>query len=236
VIDDVVDEEPNPLRQRELIDLWKQELNRCYEGVTIVPLLKELKESIDRFQIPQEYFLKLIEGCEMDINKKRYETFEELYQYCYRVASMVGLVCMKIFEYKSSTSEEAAINLGIALQLTNIIRDVGVDLDKGRIYLPLEDLKTFNISEADLRSKDDSEKFKALMDFEYKRAMTYYEKGTLEFKKDPTNRLLAAKIMAVVYSRILKKIKKKNFPVLHRRIGLKFYQKLAILAQLLIFS
>lgn len=201
-----------------------------YKGTTIVPLLKELKESIDRFQIPQEYFLKLIEGCEMDITKSRYETFDELYEYCYRVASMVGLVCMKIFEYKSQQAEEAAIHLGIALQLTNIIRDVGVDLEKERIYLPQEDLKRFQVAEEDLQTHKYNDAFLRLMNFQYNRALSYYKKSTFIFLADPENKLLAARMMATVYRRILEKIRKRKFPVLHRPIKLSFPEKMGILA------
>lgn len=234
VIDDVVDEVENPNLQRELLDSWKRELAKTYEGLTIVPLLKELKESIDRFKIPKDYFLKLIEGCEMDITKKRYETFDELYEYCYRVASMVGLVCMKIFEYESPTSTESAVSLGLALQLTNIIRDVGTDLEKGRIYLPAEDLKRFNVSESDLKQSRESENFLKLMEFQYQRALNYYEKGFSEFSKDREKKLLAARIMGTVYRRILKKIKKQNYPVLNKKVKLHFFEKVRILVSILI--
>lgn len=233
VVDDVVDEEIDPLKQKELLDAWKRELISTYKDLTIVPLLKELKTIIDRFKIPQQHFLLLIEGCEMDITKKRYATFNELYDYCYRVASMVGLVCMKIFEYESPTSEEAAINLGVALQLTNIIRDVGVDLQKGRIYLPMEDLDKFGVTEADLISKKKTESFLKLMNFQYERALTYYEKGMSELKKDKEKKLLVVRIMAEVYRHLLKKIKRRRYPVLNKRIRLHLHEKLALLVSTL---
>lgn len=233
VVDDVVDEETDPARQKMLLDRWKQEIIRTYQGLTIVPLMKELKESIDRFAIPQEYFLKLIEGCEMDLTKRRYETFDELYAYCYRVASMVGLVCMKIFEYKSPTSEKTAADLGIALQLTNIIRDVGVDLKKGRIYLPREDLGKFGVTEESLAAKNENDRFLNLMHFQYRRAFSYYESGMAEFVNDKGKKLLAAQIMARVYRTLLEKIRGKKFPVLSLRVRLNFLEKIGILIPIL---
>lgn len=233
MVDDVVDEEPDVARQRELIGLWKEELQRTYQGITLVPLMKELKESIDRFAIPQNYFLKLIEGCEIDITKKRYATFEELYEYCYRVASMVGLVCMKIFEYESPTSEKTAVALGIALQLTNIIRDVGVDLTKSRIYLPDEDLRRFNVTEQDLLAGKSTDNFLKLMEFQYERAMGYYELGMSEYAHDKQHKLLAARLMGMVYQRILKKIRAQRYPVLSRKVKLSVAEKMFILAKAL---
>lgn len=234
VIDDVVDEEPLRNRQIEMIALWKNYLAQSYQGNPPNPLLVDLMESVRRFDIPQEYFIKLIEGCEMDITKQRYNTFEELYEYCYRVASMVGLVCMKIFEYKSPTSEKTAIDLGLALQLTNIIRDVGVDAGKGRVYLPQEDLKKFGVDENDFFKKTESENFYQLMDFQYGRAIDYYRSGFSEFQTDRHNKLLAAHIMGLVYLKILKKIRAQKYPVLHRKVKLGFAEKMIVLSEVLI--
>ena len=229
IIDDVVDEETNVVQAKLSLDSLRRELLQTYKGAATHPLFIELKESIDRYSIPVDYFLKLIEGCEMDITKNRYETFEELYQYCYRVASMVGLVCMKIFEYQSPTSDDTSVSLGIALQLTNIIRDVGVDLQKNRIYLPRRELEQFGVSENDLKAGIENEKWKLLMNFQYERAMTFYEKGFSEFKKDKEKKLLAARIMGIVYRRILEKIKEQNYPTLRTKVGLTFFEKMFIL-------
>lgn len=233
VVDDIVDEDPDLDSQIRGLSTWKEALIQTYEGKPRFPLLTELKESIDRFQIPREYFLKLIEGCEMDLTKKRYQNFQELHDYCTRVASMVGLVCMRIFEHKTETSDEAAINLGLALQLTNIIRDVGVDLDKGRLYLPLEDLEKFGVKELDLMAHQKNTAFLNLMEFQFQRAERYYELGFLEFKKNP-KRLLAATIMGQVYRSILKKIKSQGYPVLKERVSLSPFEKMGILIRVLI--
>lgn len=233
VIDDVVDEETDIAQAKRSIHSLRQELLRTYAGKPTHPLFVELKESIERFSIPIDYFLKLIEGCEMDITKSRYKNFEELYEYCYRVASMVGLVCMKIFEYQSPTSEQTAVDLGIALQLTNIMRDVGVDLQKNRIYIPKSDLEQFGITENDLRQGLENEKWKMLMNHQYDRAMTFYEKGFLEFSRDKEKKLLAARIMGVVYRQILEKIKEKNYPTLRTKVKLGFLEKFWILVKIL---
>ncbi|MDO8520356.1 MAG: presqualene diphosphate synthase HpnD [Deltaproteobacteria bacterium] len=228
IIDDIVDEK-GAKEAPPLLASWKKELDSAYTGTPQSQLVKELKESIDRFRIPRDYFLKLIEGCEMDLMKKRYATFGELYEYCYRVASMVGLVCMKIFEYESPTSERTATALGVALQLTNIIRDVGVDLEKGRVYLPEEDLKRFGVTEKDLLEGKRDENFHRLMEFQFERAERYYREGTSEFSSDREGKLLAARIMANVYRKILKKIRKENYPVLQKRVSLSVPEKFFIL-------
>ncbi len=233
VVDDVVDEEPNPEKQKKLLDEWRQKLTFSYQTKSDLPLLQELQESIRRFDIPLSYFLELLDGCEMDIAKKKYATFAELEVYCYKVASIVGLVCMKIFEYKSPTSENMAIKLGMALQLTNIIRDVGEDLTKNRIYLPQDELERFGVTENDLAHHQKTENFMHLMDFQYQRALTYYNEAFLEFPKDTEKKLLAARIMGVVYRCILEKIRKQKYPVLTKRVRLSFFEKGIILIKVL---
>lgn len=233
IVDDVVDEEADPVRAKAMLNSLRQELLQTYQGNPQHPLFAELKESIDRYKIPADYFLKLIEGCEMDMTKSRYETFEELYEYCYRVASMVGLVCMKIFEYQSPTSDKTAIDLGIALQLTNIIRDMGVDLKKNRIYIPQCDLKKFGLTEMDLKKGVTDHRFEKLMEAQYQRALSFYDSGFAEFSKDKNKKLLAAKIMGVVYRKILKKIREKNYPVLQYKVRLSFFEKCWILTKVL---
>lgn len=232
VIDDVVDEEPNKNKQIELLDSWKRELDNAYRGATIVPLLKELHLTIKEFNIPQEYFFKLIEGCEMDITKNRYANFEELYEYCYRVASMVGLVCLKIFEAKDNSLDQAAVDLGIALQLTNIIRDVGVDLEKNRIYLPQEDLEKFHISEQSLFDHQKTPEFLEMMQFQFSRAKDYYQKGLMPFRDSDQKNLLSARMMGEVYFTLLKKIKRNKFPSLTRRVKLNLGEKMLILMRM----
>ncbi len=229
VVDDVVDEEQDPFVQQEQIRNIRKIILELDQTNPSIPLFDDLKKTIVRFSIPSSYLLELISGCEMDIRKKRYETFTELYQYCYQVASVVGLVCMKIFEYESPTSRNAAIDLGIAFQLTNIIRDVGTDLKKNRIYLPGEDLRRFHVTEEDLFSGKNTDSFKSLMEFQYRRACSYYEKGFAEFKNDRGKKLLAARIMGTVYRSILEKIRQNGWPVLDQKVKLNFFEKTIIL-------
>ncbi len=237
VIDDVVDEEPSPIKQKENLHYWKNELVKAYETKkSDIVVLNELIHTIESFNIPLDYFLKLIEGCEMDLITKKYQTFEQLYEYCYRVASMVGLVCLKIFEYHEESGIQMAIDLGIALQLTNIIRDVGCDLQKGRIYLPENELKQFGVNELDLQLERSTPEYLKLMDFQFQRALSYYEKSAPEFKKDTDHKLLAAQIMSEVYRQILFKIKELGYPNLNRKVKLSFFEKIRILFSLLIRS
>lgn len=234
IIDDVVDEEPDPIKQSTLLGSLRSEVIRMYQGTTHIPLLKKLKQSVDRFSIPLDYLLELFSGCEMDIAQKRYPSFDELYLYCYRVAGIVGLVCMKIFEYETETSKEAAIHLGVALQLTNIMRDVGTDLKKGRLYIPQDELKRYNVTEADLQRGKTTDSFIEMMDFQYQRALQHYTAGFSEFEKDKDKKLLAARIMGSVYRVLLDKLKRKKYPVLNKRMRLNPFQKALILTRVFI--
>lgn len=234
MVDDVVDEESNPLKQREMIAFWRDCIINMDDRQRAIPVLQGLKKSIDRFQISKDLFLELIRGCEMDIEKKRYKDYDELRQYCYLVASVVGLVCMKIFEYESPTSTQMAIDLGLALQLTNIIRDVGVDLKKDRIYLPQDELERFGVLEADLIIGKPTAPFKALMEFQYERALQYYKSSFKEFGKDKDSRLLSAKIMGKVYRQLLEKIRHKHYPVLKQRVRFNSVEKMFLLCRILL--
>lgn len=155
-IDDIVDEiddeagssgshrsNENSNRARQALNQWRAELDRVFAGQPTSSLGIRIRNVLDQFPMPQNYFNELILGCEMDLDRKRYETFDDLYQYCYRVASITGLMCVEIFTYQSVKTREYAVNLGIALQLTNILRDLKEDAGRGRIYLPQEDLRRF---------------------------------------------------------------------------------------------
>ena len=144
--DDAVDE-PGARDPRELLTEWRAEIARTYDGHPTLPLTRSLAAAIDRFNLTRTYFEGILNGCEMDLTTLRYATFEALYGYCYHVAGEVGLLCMEIFGYRSERMKEYAVKLGLAFQLTNILRDVGTDAEWGRIYLPQEDLKRFNVSE-----------------------------------------------------------------------------------------
>jgi phytoene synthase len=221
-VDDAVDEAPAPdnnVEGRRALAHWRDELARLYEGQEpLTPQGRTLRPYIQKFNLPRSAFEDLIDGVGMDLEPRRYETFESLRQYCLRVASAVGLVCVEIFGYRDARTREYAIELGIALQLTNIIRDVGVDLERGRVYLPLEDLERFGCREADLRAGVDAARVRDLLKFQSERAREYYRKAETTLPKADARGMVAARIMAAIYFDLLKAIERANYDVFSRRI------------------
>jgi 15-cis-phytoene synthase len=222
-VDDATDE----LEGRDLwsaageLARWRTELAACFnggqpqtsQGRTLVPV-------IARFRLPREPFDALVEGVEMDLGDRRYETFEELYQYCIRVASAVGLICLEIFEYDEDASRQYAIDLGVALQLTNILRDVAADLERGRVYIPQEDLRAHGCSEDDLRRESAaagagirSPAVKKLLAHQAARARDYYGRAIRGLPSRDARRLVAAEIMRAIYSAILDRIEQRDYDV-----------------------
>jgi phytoene synthase len=218
--DDIVDEEESVKRKYVRLRLWSREFERSIEGTSRYPLLNKLSQIIQRFNIPLHHFHDLIRGMEMDLLKTRYATFEELREYCYRAASTVGLICTEIFGYKHEGAKEYAINLGIALQLTNILRDIKVDAVKGRIYLPLEDLERFGYSEEELLSGTYNPPFIRLMKFECERARSYFNIALEHLSEEDKPLFLAAQIMEAIYFRILQDIERAEYNVFAKRIHL----------------
>ena len=184
-----------------------------------------------QYDIPEEYFQEVLAGVEADLVKDRYQDFEELRQYCYRVASVVGLICLQIFGYKDPRARDYAIDLGLAMQLTNIIRDVREDLDLGRIYLPLEELARFGYSEDDLLAGRVNEPFTNLMRFQAQRARDYFESGFMLLPYlSPRNRACPA-VLGQIYNKVLDRIESADYDVLHHRISLSTAEKLRVMAQ-----
>jgi phytoene synthase len=218
--DDIVDEEESVKRKYVRLRLWSREFERAIEGTSRYPLLNKLSQIIQRFNIPLHHFHDLIRGMEMDLVKTRYGSFEELREYCYRAASTVGLICTEIFGYKHEGAKEYAVNLGIALQLTNILRDIKVDAVKGRIYLPLEDLKRFGYSEEELLSGTYNPSFVRLMKFECERARSYFKIALEHLSEEDKPLFLAAQIMEAIYFRILQDIERAEYNVFAKRIRL----------------
>jgi 15-cis-phytoene synthase len=198
---------------------WRRELDRCY-GRDLPQTVQgnRLKPFIQRFHLPRRAFEDVIDGVAMDLGQQHYETFEALYQYCLRVASAVGLICVEIFGYRDGGTREYAIQLGVALQLTNIIRDVAVDLANGRLYLPLEDLARFDCSEADLRRGAVTAQVRALLQFECARARAYYGEASRVLPPVDARRLVAARIMGAIYYEILRSIERADYDVFSRVI------------------
>jgi len=219
-LDDIVDENPRPEEAEEQLKRWREELDRCFRGEAAHPITMKLSEVLRRFAIPKGYFELVVDGVEMDLRKVRYETFEELYEYCYRVASAVGLICIEIFGYTSPTTKVYAENLGIAFQLTNIMRDLAVDATRGRIYLPQGELRRFGYSEEDLLKGRYNASFVELMRFQGSRAKEYFRRAEASLAKKDRHSMLAAEIMRGIYSTLLQEIEGTAYNVFQQRITL----------------
>ena len=226
--DDLVDDAASGEAAARNLAKWRAETHACFDGRPRHPITANLYKSLKRFKIPKEHFLKLIDGVEMDLVKNRYQTFGDLYEYCYRVASIVGLICIEIFGYTRRASREYAVNLGIALQLTNILRDIRTDALRDRIYLPLEDLKRFNYTEKDLFDGITTTRFRKLMQFQCSRAWSYYRKAAQCLPREDRKSLFPAEIMGCIYSRLLSRIEAVNYNVYQHPIHVNNLKKLGI--------
>lgn len=232
-VDSAVDEPPPGSQPQEELVRWRAELDAVYHGTPTWPITISLAHHVKALSIPKVYFEELIKGVEMDLHNNRYVTFNELSSYCYRVASVVGLICLHIFGATSARAQDYAVDLGMAFQLTNILRDVGTDAAQNRIYLPLEDLKACKYSEKALRQQTYSPEFQKLMQYEAARARQYYDKAhaaLMALSPQERRALTVAEIMRGVYSRILKKVEDSEYQVFGPRIRLSTSHRLAIAA------
>jgi phytoene synthase len=229
-IDDIADDES--IREPALLlQRWREELDRVYAGTPTRALSRALADSARRFNIPRALFEEIINGVEMDLSRKRYQSWEELRPYCWRVASALGLICIEIFGYRNPSAKLYAENLGLALQLTNILRDVREDADRGRIYLPLEDLARFNVSEEEILRGVYSPTFISLMDFEARRARELYALAQSELAAEDRATLLTAEAMRLIYAALLERIIRSNYRVLDRRHSLSAPHKLYLVGR-----
>ncbi len=226
--DDIVDNVHDVSSKIEVLRKWRSELELGLDGKSSYQILNQLSEITKIFKIPVVYFYELLRGVEMDLVKNRYETFDELKEYCYLVASTVGLMSLGIFGPRNERTKEYAVNLGIALQLTNIIRDVGIDAKYGRVYLPQEDLRRFGYTEAELFSSRNNSQFKKLMEFETQRAEEYFQKAKELLPEEDKRAMFAAKIMERIYYHTLLRIKEVNYNVFDRKVMLPRFLQLAI--------
>jgi phytoene synthase len=226
-VDDIADDQ-NRHHPAALLARWREELDQVYGGTPTHPIGRALADAVQRFPLPQEYFLDLICGVEMDLTQRRYGTFDELYEYCYRVASTVGLLCIEIFGYQRPSARDYAVDLGIAFQLTNILRDVLEDARRGRIYLPLEDLHRFDCTEAELLSGRYSPRVGALMAFGCGRARAYYLRARGALAPEDRGSLAAAEAMRSIYERLLDRIEARHFDVFGPKVTLPRYEKVTL--------
>ena len=216
--------------QRSELERWRRDVALCYEPDRRPenPIAAGLAEAVRTFAIPREALVAIIDGVEMDLDQARYETAEDLYPYCYRVASAVGLCCIEIFGYTDPRAREYAIKLGTALQLTNIIRDVGTDARAGRIYVPQEDLRKFGVTAADLRTGRYTDEFVRLMRHQAERARQFYRAAQESFPTADGRSLVPAEIMGRIYRALLDEIEARDFRVFDQRITLPATRKVAI--------
>ncbi len=224
VIDDIADENDQPPDQKRVrLTDWRKWIREPGPGEP--KLAQELRVLLRKYRIAPGMPEEIIAGVEMDLEKSRYANWEELRLYCYRVASAVGLVSIEIFGYKNPQTREYAIQLGLALQTTNIIRDVRKDLENGRIYLPGEEMAKFNYAEADLRAKTYDDRFTRLMQFQADRAHGFFDKAAALLPREDRKSMVAAEIMHSIYRALLRKIERDRFRVFERDYRLNKLEK-----------
>ena len=237
-LDDLVDEAEDLLGQRELepadiqerLSTWKTQLVDAYKGVKHDhPVLMAFSDVLKRYDISIELPFMLMEGVASDLIKTRYNTFEELYSYSYKVASVVGLMTSEVFGYRDKSALTYAVDLGIAMQLTNILRDVAEDLSKGRIYLPQDELNRFGVSEQDLFNRTYSPEFLELMRHQVERARSYYNSADVGIPMLNSDSHLPVLLARYNYSRILDRIEENNYRVFEGRTYLNSTEKISIL-------
>ena len=221
--------------RRRLLDGWRKRLEAALQGdYGDSLLLPAWHDTVRRYALPPNYFFELIQGAEMDLDEVRFQSFPELYQYCYRVAGVVGLICLHVFGFKTAEREQAcrlAEACGIGFQLTNILRDLREDAARGRVYLPEEDLARFGYSYQQLCAGVTGEAYERLVRFEAERARQYYRQAAPLLEMICLDSRPALWAMMALYSGILQRMEVLGFPMLERRVELSTREKLGILAR-----
>jgi len=216
-VDDAVDE-PGTASPQALLAEWRGELDRCYAGDPLTAQGTALQQWIHTFHLPRQAFEDLVTGVEMDLTRRRYETFDALREYCWHVASTVGLIAVEIFGYRSPRTRDYAVELGLALQMTNIVRDISADLARDRVYLPQEDLRRFGCTEEMLRAGRVTSPVRELLAFECQRARDLYARARALLPPEDVRALVAAEIMGGIYSAILWRIERCGYDVFSSRV------------------
>ncbi|MBA3695186.1 MAG: presqualene diphosphate synthase HpnD [Methylotenera sp.] len=206
-VDDIADECTELQVAQVKLSWWRSEIENLFQGKPIHPVSNALLPHVKTYNLSAAHFLEIIDGMEMDLNFNRYQDFEQLQLYCYRVASVVGLLSAQIFGFANSNTTKFATDLGMAFQLTNIIRDVGEDARRNRIYLPLEDLTKFNVSEEDILQSRESIAVKQLLEFQIQRAESYYDRAMQELPEEDRKNQRIGLMMAAIYRTVLDEIK-----------------------------
>src|SRR5213593_4900711 len=218
-----------PARRREL-QRWREDVARCYDpgAIPAHPIAMRLQAAVRAYTIPRAALEAIVDGVEMDLDRVTYETADDLYPYCYRVASAVGLACIEIFGYTDPRARQYAVNLGQALQLTNIIRDVGADARAGRVYVPQADLRAFGVTVDDLKAERYTDRFVRLMAHQAVRARQFYRVAWENFPAADARSLVPAEILGRIYLSLLDEIETRRFRVFDERITVPVARKLAI--------
>ncbi|HAH06745.1 MAG TPA: squalene synthase HpnD [Elusimicrobia bacterium] len=231
-VDDIVDSgEFPPEEAAKQLDFWVEEIGRLYANQCTHPLSARLRPHVLHYRLPQQAFLDVIGGVRTDLRKTRYETFAELEEYLHGVAGAVGLLCVEIFGYRQTSPEDIrafAIAMGNAVQLTNILRDIGTDLERGRIYLPLEDFKEAGYTVEQFIRRQHTPEFVRLMGKQAERAKGFYRQARNLLHPDDRAAMVSAEVMATVYEEILDRIKAEHYRVFFQRVGLSFWRKLTL--------
>lgn len=235
VIDDIVDASQLTKNEKRLrLGLWREMLHA--PGGNEPPLARDMRRLIDKYSLDPALLEEIIAGVEMDLRVSRYQTFEELRVYCYRVASVVGLVSIEVFRYRNPACKDYAVQLGLALQMTNIIRDVGKDLRDGRVYLPQEDLARFDYSESELEDRQYNERFVRLMKFEAARAREFFARAAAILPPEDRRAMVAAETMSSIYYALLRHIERDGFRVFEKDYHLSGVEKAGRIALALLKS
>lgn len=217
-VDDAVDEGDGSTA-RQAVEFWRMELDRSFRGgAPETPQGQRLQPFIAQFGLPRDAFEDVIDGVAMDLDHTRYQTFHDLLEYCRRVAAAVGMICIRIFGCRDERSRDYALNLGVALQLTNILRDVKDDLSRGRVYLPLDDLAASGCTVDDLAAGLVTGPVRRLLEFECRRARDFYSRAVEARSEEDRKRLVAAEIMRAVYFETLKNIERSGYDVFTARV------------------
>ncbi|EXI88804.1 MAG: Dehydrosqualene synthase [Candidatus Accumulibacter regalis] len=227
-VDDVVDECHDAQIAATKLAWWRQELSSVYGGKPQHPVSQALQSACAEFNLPEEQLQEIIDGMEMDLQQSRYLDFKALSLYCYRVASVVGLLAAEIFGYQDRRTQKYAHDLGVAFQLTNIIRDVGEDARMGRIYLPIDELQRFEVTAADILNARHGDKFQRLMAFQVERAESYYAQAIDALPASDRRTQRPGLVMAAIYRTLLDEIKRDGYQVLTQRTSLTPIRKLWI--------
>lgn len=226
ISDDIVDDDA-PLESRaDALTHWESQF-LSGPGKTAHPLIQKVYDVMDRFHIPARYFVDVIQGMRMDLTKQEYRTFAELREYAYYVASVVGLICIEIFHYRDPETRVYAEHLGVALQLTNIMRDAHEDAKNGRLYLPEEDLKQFDYHPDELKNAVYDDRFLAMMEFQYKRALDLYQQAVDHLPETDRKSMMVAEMMRAIYFKLLQELKQQNFQIFQNKIRVSTPRKLS---------